>query len=155
MEHEHQASDPPMSKGRVSMMRDSSAVLALLDDARARLAADQNVGVSEPKSRETIVNDLIASRRLRERIFASSLFADPAWDILLGLYRDHLRDRPSYVKDACCVSIVPATTAMRWLVILESQGLIERAGDEADQRRVCLRLTPLAVSGLERYFSGQ
>lgn len=136
------------------MMHDNSDILALLDEARARLAADQETSASELKSRDAVVHDLIASRRLRERIFESDLFADPAWDMLLGLYLDHLRDRPSYVKDACCVSIVPATTAMRWLVIMEKQGLIERAGDQADQRRVCLRLTPLAVSGLERYFSG-
>lgn len=129
-------------------------VLAMLDELRAKVAAEDGKGGFDVDARLHEVGKTIASRRRRERVFDSRLFADPAWDILLGLYQDHLFKKPSYVKDACIVSNVPATTALRWLVTLEAEGLVERVGSQTDQRRVALRLTKVGNEGMDRYFDG-
>lgn len=134
------------------MMNEEEEILALLDEARSRLAAAQP-GATEIKIRATRVRKVLSDRRKRERIFDDALFADPAWDILLGLYDDELRERRSYIKDACVVSSVPTTTALRWIAALERKGLIVRGEDCGDQRRVVLQLTATGRTGMETYFA--
>ena len=133
-------------------MSDDRDLLSLLDEVRRRLVARTNeaaVAVDDPAAR---VHAVLSGRRRRERIFPSALFADPAWDILLGLYEDELRNRRSFVKDACVVSGVPATTALRWIAVLEREDLVSRDDDLSDQRKVELRLTDAGRRGMEAYF---
>jgi DNA-binding MarR family transcriptional regulator len=99
------------------------------------------------------VRSIIRSRRLREEHFDRSLFADPAWDILLDLYAGRLEGRLSYVTSACAASGVPTTTALRWIKVLEGAGLVARSADPTDARRARLALTDEAVGSLEGYLA--
>jgi DNA-binding MarR family transcriptional regulator len=85
---------------------------------------------------------LYRERRLRDRVFEiPDLFAEPAWDILLGLARAEYEGRQSSVTSLCEVSCVSPTTALRWISRLEEAALIERRGDPRDNRRVFISLT--------------
>ena len=93
------------------------------------------------------------TRRVREKIFDDrSLFADPAWDMLLDLFAAHLKGKNVSVTSACLAASVPATTALRWVSILEQANLITREKDEADARRVFVRLSPLGIEKLTKVF---
>jgi DNA-binding MarR family transcriptional regulator len=98
------------------------------------------------------VKDAIKARRAREAFLPAHLFADPAWDMLLELYAAELDQTRMATSNLCDASAVPATTALRWIGTLESEGLIERHSDPLDGRRVFVRLSPTAVSSMEAYF---
>lgn len=92
-------------------------------------------------------------RRARKEFFDSaSLFGEPAWDILLDLFAADLDGRDLSVTDACIGAAVPMTTALRWTLILERQGLVRREGDPRDARRVFLRLSPHGRQVMTAYF---
>jgi hypothetical protein len=78
-----------------------------------------------------------------------SLFADPAWEILLDLFIQHAEGRLVMVTDACFAAKVPPTTALRWLDRLHRSGLIERHVDAHDARRVQVSLTCDALGRLD------
>lgn len=93
-------------------------------------------------------------RRRRNKIFGSGeLFGEPAWDILLDLFIAAKERRAVSVTSACIGSAVPSTTALRWISILESQGLLVRKPDESDGRRFHLSLSQRGYSAMVEYFS--
>lgn len=95
-----------------------------------------------------------AKRILRERYIRARHFPhldEPAWLMLVDLAAEP--DRHVSVTSACLASFVPATTALRHIGILESMGLVDRAPDPEDRRRVWLRLTTLARELLDRFFN--
>ena len=82
------------------------------------------------------------SRRQRARIFQSDdLFGEPAWDMMLDLFIAEAEGKPLSITASCIGSAVPSSTALRWLVMLEKRGLVERSADPRDARRVFLHLT--------------
>jgi DNA-binding MarR family transcriptional regulator len=94
-------------------------------------------------------------RRSRSDFFDSYLFAEPAWDILLDLYVAHVDEIRISITSACLASSSPSTTALRWVAILEGQGLVKRTGDKADQRRTWVSLTDLGVQKMTNYLRGK
>ncbi|NND49953.1 MAG: MarR family transcriptional regulator, partial [Rhizobiales bacterium] len=77
------------------------------------------------------------NRRLRAEIFPhGEFFGEPAWDILLDLFIAAKERRRVSVTSACIGAAVPATTALRWVSILEEQSLLQREADPRDARRV-------------------
>ena len=46
------------------------------------------------------------------------------------------------------------TTVLRYLALLEQDGIIERTPDPSDGRRVFVKLTEHGMSGLRQIFSG-
>jgi hypothetical protein len=93
-------------------------------------------------------------RRRRNKIFESDeLFGEPAWDILLDLFIAAKERRQVSVTSACIGSAVPSTTALRWITILERQGLLMREADPGDARRIYVKLSPQGYSAMLRYFS--
>lgn len=102
---------------------------------------------------ERYVEKLLALRRKRDHFFGASLFADPAWDILLELYAAELGQRRITVGSLGVGAAVPATTALRWMKVLETKGMICRAADHRDGRRVFVALTPEGLRALEQFFA--
>jgi hypothetical protein len=93
-------------------------------------------------------------RRRRTKIFQSEeLFGEPAWDILLDLFIAAKERRRVSVTSACIGSAVPSTTALRWISILERQGLLSREADPGDARRVYVQLSPRGYEAMLEYFS--
>jgi DNA-binding MarR family transcriptional regulator len=120
-----------------------------LESALARLA--EEVGASRSNAAPS-PKALLQARRLRDRLFDADLFADPAWDILLELYEFHLAQQRIAVSSLCIAAAVPATTALRWIGVLERKGLIARRDDQLDGRRTWIELTESGVTAMQRYF---
>ena len=98
------------------------------------------------------VRSVIRARRARARYFPEDLFADPAWDMLLDLLQAEIAQLRVPVSSLCIAAAVPATTALRWLKTLVSQGLFIRRADPHDGRRVFVELAPDASLAMRRYF---
>lgn len=101
---------------------------------------------------EKDVKALLKLRRNRDRFFDAEMFADPAWDILLELYAARLGQRKISVGSLCHAAAVPATTALRWIAMLQNKGLIERTADLMDGRRFHLSLSNTGHCAMASYF---
>jgi DNA-binding MarR family transcriptional regulator len=99
------------------------------------------------------IQKIIEARKLRARFFDQNLFADPAWDILLDLYRAHLAQQRICITSVCFGAGVPVTTALRWLNALEERGLAKRSHDPLDGRRFFVSLTEKGASAMSGYFA--
>jgi DNA-binding MarR family transcriptional regulator len=99
------------------------------------------------------VRSVMRARRLRARYFSEELFADPAWDMLLDLLEAEIAQLRVPVSSLCIAAAVPATTALRWLKTMVSQGLFVRRQDPHDGRRVFVELAPETSNALRRYFA--
>ncbi|MCW1432242.1 hypothetical protein [Novosphingobium sp. JCM 18896] len=53
------------------------------------------------------------------------------------------------VFQVCAISSSPPTTVLRWIGVLEAEGLIERRRDKKDRRRRILSLTTQGLSKME------
>lgn len=95
---------------------------------------------------------LIRARRQRSRFLPEDLFAEPAWDILLDLLRAEIAQQRVSVSSLCIAAGVPATTALRYINSMASQGVIVRRSDPCDGRRAFLELSPETSQALRRYF---
>ena len=132
------------------------------DDIRERLTSalrlvDQVASV--PASRlpdqpvaEGDIRAMLKMRRNRDKFFDCELFADPAWDMLLELYAARLGQQKISVGSLCSAAAVPGTTALRWITMLETRGLIERKADPMDGRRFHLSLSDAGLDRMARYF---
>jgi predicted transcriptional regulator len=114
-------------------------------------------GYAESRTPDISTEDMLAaesafrSRREREEIFDATLFSDPAWDMLLDLYIARARGRRVTTSCACVAANCPPSTALRWLELLERQGLIERSDHDRDKRVRCIALTSKGVEGMNEY----
>lgn len=95
----------------------------------------------------SIARTLYDERRRRDQFFNASLFAEPAWDMLLDLRIQSTSARPPSVSSTCIGAAAPASTAHRHLLALEEEGLVERATDPSDARR---KFTKLSAEGVQR-----
>lgn len=99
-----------------------------------------------------LVRLILRQRRLRDRYFESTLFADPAWDMLLELAACRAEHRRITITSLCLAAAVPATTALRWVDVLTQRGLVVREPDPCDKRRVFIGLADAAADAMARYF---
>lgn len=96
---------------------------------------------------------ILRHRRMRGRFFDSTLFADPAWDMLLDLMAARLEDEEVSVTSLCIASAVPSTTALRWIRNMIDMGLFHRRADPADGRRIYISLTDAAARAMSSYLA--
>ena len=106
-----------------------------------------------PEVSAETVRSVIRARRLRARYFPEDIFADPAWDMLLDLLQAEITHLRVPVSSLCIAAAVPATTALRWLKTMVSQGLFLRRADPHDGRRVFVELAPETSRAMRRYFA--
>jgi DNA-binding MarR family transcriptional regulator len=97
------------------------------------------------------VRSLLTARAERSRFFSARLFADPAWDMLLELYAAELAQRRTSVTGLGSSSGVPPTTALRWMNVLEQDGLVIREDDPLDGRRVFIALSEKGSRAIRAY----
>ncbi|MEA3079772.1 MAG: hypothetical protein QOF05_1180 [Sphingomonadales bacterium] len=135
----------------VSRIASTLARLSTGPGVPARALEPMPAGDVPPLSAET-VRAVIRARRLRARYFREEMFADPAWDMLLDLQQSEIAQLRVPVSSLCIAAAVPATTALRWLKTMVSQGIFIRRADPHDGRRVFVELAPEASQALRRYF---
>lgn len=93
-----------------------------------------------------LAGKIYSARRKVDEIFGMAGFSvSPAWDIMLDLYKAKIAGRAISVTSASIGAACPATTALRWLQALENMGLLQRAEDGRDRRRVEITLTDAAT----------
>jgi predicted transcriptional regulator len=99
------------------------------------------------------LDQLIASTRARKERFVSpsNLFCDPAWDILLDLFDATMKSRAVSITSACAASGVAQTTALRYIRVMEDEGLITRRSDETHARRAILSIAAPGFAAMHSY----
>jgi hypothetical protein len=130
---------------------DPRSRVALIMGHVERLAEEASIGEMPTTTSAAFVRRVIDARGARRRFFDSELFADPAWDILLELYALRCEQRRTSVSKLCIAAGVPATTALRWIDKLHSDGLVEREADPFDARRVWVTLSDKAFEAMKAY----
>lgn len=90
-------------------------------------------------------------RALRVRYVSKDMFADPAWDMMLDLYKAHLEGRTISVSSACIAANVPPTTALRYLTQLCDRDLVVRQPDHLDGRRIFVQLSTAGLEAMDRW----
>ena len=125
--------------------------IRLQSDATARPSTAVAASAPQPRKR-ALLDELRAIRRLRSRYFATQLFSDPNWEMLLDLYDATLVGQDVTTTSLGAASGIPLTTALRRMDVLQEHGLIERAEDLKDRRRILVRLTPAGLEAVDSFF---
>lgn len=133
------------------------AAQALLDEIRVTSGCEEFRPLTrDPAERiETALET--AQRAYRDRaartdyVGTKEIFGEPAWDVMLELFISQTKDEKVSVKSACINSDAPASTTMRWLMVLEQHGLISTAQDPDDPKRCLIHLTATGYEGMLRY----
>lgn len=99
------------------------------------------------------VRNIIILRRKRMDFLDPTLFADPAWDILLELTLAKLENTPIPMSSACAATQLPFSTAFRHAGNLVASGLVRRWKDAEDNRRVMLELEDDAYKAMLSYLT--
>ncbi|MGB3796265.1 MAG: winged helix DNA-binding protein [Alteraurantiacibacter sp.] len=99
-----------------------------------------------------LIKQILRNRQLRDNHFDPSLFADPAWDMILDLMVAREEHRRISVTSLCVAARVPGTTALRWINTLIERGLIERFDDPSDKRRSFVRLSDKGAKAAADFF---
>jgi len=90
--------------------------------------------------------------RARAGYLPDELLLDPAWGMLLELLLAELQGRRVSWLRLCNVSSVPATTAVRWIKLLERRGFVISRTDPQHADDQFAELTRKGRSALQRYF---
>lgn len=99
------------------------------------------------------VRSVVRARAVRVQVFGTTVIDDPAWSILLDLFEAYLTQRNRFVKSVGIASGAPSTTALRYLVLLDEVGLVERRADPIDRRRTLVHLSEIGQQKMLRYFN--
>lgn len=100
-----------------------------------------------------LADEELRRRRLRMKFLPRQFFGEGAWAMLLDLFVSQFRGRRVPTTSACIAAEVPATTALRWLDVLEQHSLIERYETEHDRRVKFVRLTADGYKAVEAILS--
>lgn len=132
-----------------------------LDQAATELEDLHYPGPFQPRSLDLSANDLLSLAKsllivwnARKAFISPALIADPGWNILLNLKVAELQHQKMTISDLCLESGVPNTTALRWIRLLENNGLVCRQRDKFDGRRVFINLIQETSLMLDRYLTG-
>lgn len=134
--------------------RPSSLAATAVEDAPfAYRAEPQDLADIAGSLKSEDTRRLLRLRRLRDNYFDGTLFADPAWDMLLDLMAARLEQAQVAVSSLCIAAAVPPTTALRWIKAMTDNGMFERCADPDDGRRIFIRLSDPAAALMTRYLS--
>jgi DNA-binding MarR family transcriptional regulator len=126
---------------------------ASLDDAVPDRKKNDGDPAPDSEQLSRLARNAYKDRRRRDRLFGPDLFAEPAWDMLLDLFGQSIGRRNIRTRELLLASMVPATTALRWIGELEDSGLISRRPSLVDKRAHYVDLTDKGMDLMVRYFS--
>ncbi|WP_375381937.1 hypothetical protein [uncultured Sphingomonas sp.] len=132
-------------------LRDVTSDLSRIADATE--GAPTIVAASPQQAMAQQAAGLLRHRQLRKRFLPADLFREPGWDMLIAIYIADRNGHPMNVKSLVAMVDAPATTSQRWIDHLDRLGLVTRATDPLDRRRIEVSLTYAGQSALEAYLS--
>ena len=103
--------------------------------------------------RLTLVNSEIERRARRLAFLRAELLSEPAWDILLHAYSFELRRRHVTASELVDRISLPSTTLIRWIKVLELEGMLTRTIVASNPESLRIELTAKALDAMEGYFS--
>ena len=83
----------------------------------------------------------LRTRRARAAFFRPTILGEPAWNMLLDLFVHHNSGTGVSVTSAAIASDAPQATALRYVAVMQRDGLIERHSSTTDRRVCYIRLT--------------
>jgi hypothetical protein len=87
---------------------------------------------------------------MRDEAFGATLFGEPAWDLLLDLYVAACEQRPVSLIAASMAASVSTEDAVRWFILLEEHGLVERVYTGSEMSRAIVTLSRLGFERMTR-----
>ena len=102
---------------------------------------------------ETLVDQILCARKLRTAAFGPGLFSDPAWDIVLTLYRGQLRGEPVFTAQLADSASVAPGTIERWVDVLARQGLVEVQPAVSEVEGPVVALSAQGSSAMRRWLA--
>ena len=87
-------------------------------------------------------------RSIRPSYFASELFAEPAWEMLLALLAADSAGYRMTITNVCDACNAPDSTALRWLDKMKDSSLVRRRKNPTDARIVYIEIEPHAKTAL-------
>jgi len=130
----------------------SKRLADLETDRKGTPRGPASIGFSDEKL-ATIAISMYRARRHRTAHFDAGLFADPAWDMLLDLFINKVRGIRISTISLCLAAHVPSTTALRWIRVLEKQGLLRRYRAPDDYRLKLIEMSQEGYRRMRRYIS--
>ncbi len=106
-----------------------------------------------PSALAALASKHFADRELRKSCINDAFFGEPAWDMLLYLFIKACEDRRAYKTAVTSASGVPHSTALRYLELLERDGIVRVELAEGDKRVQLVSLTPKGSSAMADYLS--
>ena len=148
-----------METERLSGLPDKDEVVASIAALAERVAELETRAVQQDMSSlsfsddklATIALSIYASRRMRADYFAGSLFGEPVWDMLLDLFVNKIQGRRVSRASLSLATNLPQTTALRWVKVLEEEGLLQRSDKNEDARLDVVELTAEAFTQMRRF----
>lgn len=149
------------ASARWNLLRSQFQLLSLMEqrapatDRQGDSPAGDVRGLENPDrdTLKSLVRTIQRTRQKRSDFIDASHFADPAWDIMLDLTSAALEGRSVPVLSASFAANVPVTTALRYVRLLVSSGLVKRWDDPTDKRRSLLALEDGALEGMVQYLT--
>lgn len=114
---------------------------------------------SEPEYSEEILfyrwlKSEYKNRSIRTEFFRSDYTnGEPSWNILLDLCVADIEGKRISVTSSCIASGAPMATALRWISLMENDGLVVKSPDQHDKRRTFISITRKAHNLLKSYYS--
>lgn len=102
------------------------------------MSSDNN-NPDDPALLSAAAAEIYRMRRARDHVLPKDLTGEPAWDMLLALYSEE--PARLTISSVCHSSGTPHSTALRWISLLERQGLVQRGVHPRDQKIILLSLT--------------
>lgn len=105
------------------------------------------------ESQEAVARMLYEQRRMRADAFGghSTVFVEPAWDLLLDLFLAKSEGRIVSASAASIGACVPPTTALRCIDLLRRRGLIKTRPHPTDRRMKVVELSDEGAMLIDRY----
>lgn len=93
-----------------------------------------------------------SARARHSDAFPKGVFRDRAWDIMIELFIANGEGRTLCMKDAMVIAEDSPAGSVRRVDSLEDAGLVNRAGDPDDHRRVLLSLSEAGTKAMTGFF---
>lgn len=143
------------AQDRNSLIKELAIVSKTLKSIEQRirhLGLDATEPSTKKPSQASQARILFQRRRDRDTLFSEfSLFGEPAWDMLIVLFIAAEEDREINLDSLCLEIALTAPTALRWISVLEANGLIERSTDLINISNTIISISTNAKDNMELY----